>query len=196
MIKKILLLLTFVCSIYAETNYEKMYKELSKLDDNALKIYLNDEYYKKGSNFLENDSLKISKKVSGDVHDSAQKSTKSEILVPDYNSALENFYQSALKNKNPLSAYIGNYIIKTYTDKQGVDQLKKFVLFSETLYGQNSKICQAYLDMGEVYENGYLSKKEIKKAWEIYSLGAKDPKCTKGWVASVLASKKFKLEKM
>lgn len=193
--KSALILLASACFLFAETNYEKAYFGLSQLEEKNFKIFMEDPDYKQGNEYLNNDALKQPIKVNAaDPHASTQ--DIKTLLFPNYVAALENFQKSAQKTNNPLAAYAGNYIIKTYTNKQGVDQLKQFVLFSETLYSQKVKICQAYLDMGEVYENGYLRKAEIKKAWEIYSEGLKDPKCNKGWAASVLASKKMKLEKM
>lgn len=196
MLKKVFTIGLFTVSLMAQTNYEKAYVELSKINENELIKFQNDEIYKKANEYIQNDSFKQVKKVnSSDPHITNSQSLKKEVLVPDYNKALEYYYESALKNKNPLSAYAGNYIIKTFTNKQGFEQLKKFTLFAEVLYSQNKRICQSYLDMGEVFENGYLRKKDNKKAWEIYNEGLKDVNCTKGWASSLLTSKKIKLER-
>lgn len=196
MLKKVVTIGLLVSGLFAQSNYEKGYLELSKSSVEEIKKFQEDEFYKKANGYIEDDSLKQIKKVNGsDPHSVSTEVLKKEILVPDYNKSLEYYYESALKYRNPLSAYAGNYIIKSFTNKQGFEQLKKFVLFSEVLYAQNKKICQAYLDMGEVYENGYLRKKDTKKAWEIYSEGLKDPNCSKGWSGSLLSSKKLKLER-
>ena len=88
-----------------------------------------------------------------------------------------------------------NYIIQNFTSLQDEENLKLFKLFSDALYKQKIKICNAYLNQGEIYENGYFVNKDDKKALSIYKEGLQDKNCKSSWMNSVLTSKIIKLEK-
>ncbi len=191
--------LLFISSnlLIAESNFEDAYIQFSGLKKEELTKHLTDSDYSKGLSFLNNKALMQKRKINtADPETQKGQNIISEIDVPDYNGALESFFNSVQKNRNPVSAYAGNYIIQSYTDKMQIDNLKKFVLFNEVMYEQKNKICQSYLNMGETYENGYLRKKDLQKALSIYKEAEKDEKCKKGWIASILASKIFRIEKM
>lgn len=182
--------------IVAESNFEDPYIQFSGFKKEELANHLNDPDYSKGMSYLNNKALMQKRKINtADPETQKGKNIISEIDVPDYNGAVESFYQSSQKNRNPVAAYAGNYIIQSYTDKMQIDNLKKFVLFNEIMFEQKNKTCQSYLNMGEIYENGYLRKKDLVKALAIYKEGAKDEKCKKGWTASVLGSKIFRIER-
>lgn len=68
------------------------------------------------------------------------------------------------------------------------------MLFSEALYSQEKRICQAYLNMGEIYTQGYLRKKDLLQAKKIYLEALSDEKCKSGWQGSVINSKLMKLK--
>lgn len=193
-VKLIILSLLSMNIVIADENYEKAYKEFSGLTEEQIKSY-RDKYYLEGKEFLYNEKFMISKKIN--VSDpETQKGTLDikEVSIPDYKSALISFKKSVEQTKNPLAAYSGNYIIQNFTNKQDVENLKLYVLFSEALYSQEKRICQAYLNMGEIYAQGYLRKKDLLQAKKIYQEALADEKCKSGWQGSVINSKLMKLK--
>lgn len=198
MMKKItIIILLAVSSLLADGGFEEAYLQFSGYKKEDVLNFTKDADYIKGMSYLNNKALMQKRKVNtADPELQKGQNIIKEIEVPDYNAAVESFTASAQKNRNPLSAYTGNYIIQTYTDKMQIDNLKKFVLFNEVMFEQKNKTCQSYLNMGEIYENGYLRKKDLIKAVSIYRDAQKDEKCKKGWAASVIAGKIFKIEKM
>lgn len=183
--------------LFAESNFEDSYIQFSGYKKEELVNNLRDADYIKAMSYLNNKALMQKKKINtADPETQKGQQIIKEIDVPDYTSALESFSQSVQKTRNPVSAYAGNYIIQTYTDKMQIDNLKKFVLFNEVMFEQKNKTCQSYLNMGEIYENGYLRKRDAIKALAIYKEALKDDKCKKGWTSSILGSKIFKIEKM
>lgn len=193
--KKILGMILLGMFAYANNDYYEAYKEASQLSDDALSKFVKDENYKTGIKYITDNKFFESKKVNkADVETEKGIVKFEEIFIPDYNKALNFFNQSAEKSNNPISSYIGSYIIQNYTNLQNPEYLKMFVEFSKIMYNQEVKICQAYLNFGSIFENGYFEKKDENKAIEIYELGLKDDKCKKGWISSVLNSKILSLK--
>lgn len=194
--KKLFLLIIAIVIVHAESNYEKGYLEFSGFKFEEIEKYTKEKNYVEGMKYLNDKTLQQKIKINrADPETQKGEQHIEEVGVPDYEKALESFYESA-KNNNPVGAYAGNYIVQNYTNKLAIENLKKFVLFNEVMYSQPKKTCQVYLNMGEIYENGYLRKKDLQKALEIYKLGSNDEKCKKGWASNIIGSKIFKLNGM
>ena len=182
-------------STYNNT-YVEAYLQLSGLDKTALENFINEDNFKIGSDFVFNPAKQELRKINqSDVHDTTGKLNYKEVSVPNYVDAIKYFKISVENSMNPISAYAGNYIIQNFTSLQDEENLKLFKLFSDALYKQKIKICNAYLNQGEIYENGYFVNKDEKKALSIYKEGLQDKNCKSSWMNSVLTSKIIKLEK-
>jgi hypothetical protein len=182
-------------STYNNT-YVEAYLQLSGLDETALENFINEDNFKIGSDFVFNPAKQELRKINqSDVHDTTGKLNYKEVSVPNYVDAIKYFKISVENSMNPISAYAGNYIIQNFTSLQDEENLKLFKLFSDALYKQKIKICNAYLNQGEIYENGYFVNKDEKKALSIYKEGLQDKNCKSSWMNSVLTSKIIKLEK-
>lgn len=182
-------------STYNNT-YIEAYLQLSGLDKTALENFINEDNFKIGSDFVFNPAKQELRKINqSDVHDTTGKLNYKEVSVPNYVDAIKYFKISVENSMNPISAYAGNYIIQNFTSLQDEENLKLFKLFSDALYKQKIKICNAYLNQGEIYENGYFVNKDEKKALSIYKEGLQDKNCKSSWMNSVLTSKIIKLEK-
>lgn len=182
-------------STYNNT-YVEAYLQLSGLDKTALENFINEDNFKIGSDFVFNPAKQELRKINqSDVHNTTGKLNYKEVSVPNYVDAIKYFKISVENSMNPISAYAGNYIIQNFTSLQDEENLKLFKLFSDALYKQKIKICNAYLNQGEIYENGYFVNKDEKKALSIYKEGLQDKNCKSSWMNSVLTSKIIKLEK-
>ena len=118
-----------------------------------------------------------------------------EFQDKNYVDAIKYFKISVETTGNPISAYAGSYIIQNFTSLQDQENLKLFKLFADALYKEKVKICNAYLQQGEIYENGYFTIKDEKKALSIYKEGLLNKNCNSSWMNSVLNSKIIKLER-
>ncbi|WP_418181228.1 hypothetical protein ACNSOL_12025 (plasmid) [Aliarcobacter lanthieri] len=175
-------------------SYYEAYKQASGLDDDKLAKFTSDENYKLGMKHLVDETFFDTKKINKTKMYSEELPNFQEVFVPNYNKALKYFDDSARETNNPISSYVGSYIIQSYTNMQNLEYLKMFVDFSKIMYTQEIKICQAYLNYGSVFENGYLTKKDESAALSIYEEGLQDAKCQKGWISSVLNSKILSLK--
>lgn len=179
-----------------ENTYKEAYIKLSGLDKTTLENFINEDNFKIASDFVFDPTKQEVRKINqSDVHDTTGKLNYKEVRVPNYVDAIKYFKLSVENSMNPISAYAGSYIIQNFTSLQDEENLKLFKLFSDVLYKQKIKICNAYLNQGEIYENGYFVNKDEKKALRIYKEGLQDKNCESSWMKSVLTSKIIKLEK-
>lgn len=182
-------------STYNNT-YVEAYLQLSGLDKTALENFINEDNFKIGSDFVFNPAKQELRKINqSDVHDTTGKLNYKEVSVPNYVDAIKYFKISVETTGNPISAYAGSYIIQNFTSLQDQENLKLFKLFADALYKEKVKICNAYLQQGEIYENGYFTIKDEKKALSIYKEGLLNKNCNSSWMNSVLNSKIIKLER-
>ena len=182
-------------STYNNT-YVEAYLQLSGLDKTALENFINEDNFKIGSDFVFNPAKQELRKINqSDVHDTTGKLNYKEVSVPNYVDAIKYFKISVENSMNPISAYAGSYIIQNFTSLQDQENLKLFKLFADALYKEKVKICNAYLQQGEIYENGYFTIKDEKKALSIYKEGLLNKNCNSSWMNSVLNSKIIKLER-
>ena len=182
-------------STYNNT-YVEAYLQLSGLDKTALENFINEDNFKIGSDFVFNPAKQELRKINqSDVHDTTGKLNFKEVSVPNYVDAIKYFKISVETTGNPISAYAGSYIIQNFTSLQDQENLKLFKLFADALYKEKVKICNAYLQQGEIYENGYFTTKDEKKALSIYKEGLLNKNCNSSWMNSVLNSKIIKLER-
>ena len=182
-------------STYNNT-YVEAYLQLSGLDKTALENFINEDNFKIGSDFVFNPAKQELRKINqSDVHDTTGKLNFKEVSVPNYVDAIKYFKISVETTGNPISAYAGSYIIQNFTSLQDQENLKLFKLFADALYKEKVKICNAYLQQGEIYENGYFTIKDEKKALSIYKEGLLNKNCNSSWMNSVLNSKIIKLER-
>ena len=182
---------------YGNNNtYIDAYSNLSGLKVKDLEKFTSDENFKIASAFVFDSTKQENKMISkgGNPHDVSAKVEFEEIKMPNYKDALVYFRKSAEQNNNPISAYAGSYILQNFTNIQEDANLKALKLFSDVLYNQEIKICQAYLQQGDIFENGYFVKKDEKKAIEIYKEGLKNNNCNTSWMQAVLNSKLIRLE--
>lgn len=198
---KLLFLSSFLSTANAndikqENTYIDAYAQFSGQEVKSLEKFTNEENFKIASSFIFNPDKQESRRVnSTDVHDTSGKVDFKDIKIPNYTEALKFYIKSAEENSNPISAYAGSYILKNFTSMQDEKNIKNYKMFTEVLFKQENKICQAYLQQGEVYENGYLQNKDEKKALVIYKEGLANKNCNSPWMISVLNSKIIKLEK-
>lgn len=182
-------------STYNNT-YVEAYLQLSGLDKTALENFINEDNFKIGSDFVFNPAKQELRKINqSDVHDTSGKINYKEVSVPNYTEAVKYYKLSVETTGNPISAYAGSYIIQNFTSLQDQENLKLFKLFADALYKEKVKICNAYLQQGEIYENGYFTIKDEKKALSIYKEGLLNKNCNSSWMNSVLNSKIIKLER-
>lgn len=182
---------------YGNNNtYIDAYSNLSGLKIKNLEKFTSDENFKIASAFVFDSTKQENKMISkgGNPHDVSAKVEFEEIKMPNYKDALVYFRKSAEQNNNPISAYAGSYILQNFTNIQEDANLKALKLFSDVLYNQEIKICQAYLQQGDIFENGYFVKKDEKRAIEIYKEGLKNNNCNTSWMQAVLNSKLIRLE--
>ncbi|MCT7578645.1 hypothetical protein ACOTWR_06210 [Aliarcobacter butzleri] len=182
---------------YGNNNtYIDAYSNLSGLKIKDLEKFTSDENFKIASAFVFDSTKQENKMISkgGNPHDVSAKVEFEEIKMPNYKDALVYFRKSAEQNNNPISAYAGSYILQNFTNIQEDANLKALKLFSDVLYNQEIKICQAYLQQGDIFENGYFVKKDEKRAIEIYKEGLKNNNCNTSWMQAVLNSKLIRLE--
>ncbi|MFX4240185.1 hypothetical protein ACOL3H_06765 [Aliarcobacter butzleri] len=182
---------------YGNNNtYIDAYSNLSGLKVKDLEKFTSDENFKIASAFVFDSTKQENKMISkgGNPHDVSAKVEFEEIKMPNYKDALVYFRKSAEQNNNPISAYAGSYILQNFTNIQEDANLKALKLFSDVLYNQEIKICQAYLQQGDIFENGYFVKKDEKRAIEIYKEGLKNNNCNTSWMQAVLNSKLIRLE--
>ncbi|MCT7563170.1 hypothetical protein N5U23_03985 [Aliarcobacter butzleri] len=182
---------------YGNNNtYIDAYSNLSGLKIKDLEKFTSDENFKIASAFVFDSTKQENKMISkgGNPHDVSAKVEFEEIKMPNYKDALVYFRKSAEQNNNPISAYAGSYILQNFTNIQEDVNLKALKLFSDVLYNQEIKICQAYLQQGDIFENGYFVKKDEKRAIEIYKEGLKNNNCNTSWMQAVLNSKLIRLE--
>ncbi|MFX4155206.1 hypothetical protein ACOL23_09680 [Aliarcobacter butzleri] len=182
---------------YGNNNtYIDAYSNLSGLKIKDLEKFTSDENFKIASAFVFDLTKQENKMISkgGNPHDVSAKVEFEEIKMPNYKDALVYFRKSAEQNNNPISAYAGSYILQNFTNIQEDANLKALKLFSDVLYNQEIKICQAYLQQGDIFENGYFVKKDEKRAIEIYKEGLKNNNCNTSWMQAVLNSKLIRLE--
>lgn len=196
-IRNTILLSMLLINAYADSNntYLQAYSNFSGLSIKELEKFSNEENFKIASAFIFDSSKQENKTINkGDVHDTSGKVEFEEVKVPNYKDALVYFKKSAELTNNPISAYAGSYILQNFTNIQEDANLRGLKLFSDVLYNQEVKICQAYLLQGDIFENGYFVKKDLKRAIEIYKEGLNNKNCKSSWMQAVLNSKLIKLE--
>lgn len=179
-----------------ENTYIDAYLQLSGLEKKDLASFIDEDNFKIASDYVFNPQKQEKKKINqSDVHDTSGKMNYKEVSVPNYTEAVKYYKLSVETTGNPISAYAGNYIIQNFTSLQDQENLKLFKLFADALYKEKVKICNAYLQQGEIYENGYFTIKDEKKALSIYKEGLLNKNCNSSWMNSVLNSKIIKLER-
>lgn len=198
--KKSILYVLAICLIFVglqaneiEFKYAKRYfSDGGKLTDELKELLKKDKFFLEGNDFLENPkNMKVVLKDTATDPHSEKKEIK-EVAIPQFDKALDSFTQSVKTYQNPLSAFVGIYIINTKFGRNNF--LDQYNLFSKVLYEKEKNICDSYLNYGAIFEKGYLVEKDFKKAFEIYSEGVSGP-CSEGWQKSVVESKLFLLEK-
>ncbi len=191
------LLAILTTSVFSNTEFKfaKNYFHNGGVNTAQIQKIMNDDiYFQNGNQFLQNPSMMSN--VTVDTKDPEDKNAPSKMVqtsLPNWPKALEQFKKSVELHNNPVSAYQGLHIIKTAYGKNY--QLKYFSSFSEVLYNNEKNICEAYIDFGETLEKGYYRKKDLKRAYQVYTEGLEVENCKKGWHLNILSAKQWNLRK-
>jgi hypothetical protein len=195
--KKILFLSLATVVLYAQqsqviSNFISQGGEITPQLNSLLKT---DKYFKEAVDYLENpDKIKKITINNTDIENPKKKTKPIIKEVPDYIKIVEIFKKSVYTYKNPISAYTALYLIKTYFQKS--KNLKDYKELSEIVYNTQKNICTSYLDYGEVLENGYFTKVDKKRAYEVYKEGMDVDRCKNGWYLNIFSSKIHYLKKV
>ncbi len=102
------------------------------------------------------------------------------VMVPDYDKALESFFLSVRNNRNILSAYQGMSILEDQFMLMGRNAFtdKYMRPFSDVLARQN--YCKGFLYYGRTYESKF-GTLDLNRANKIFSDGEKICKAGKGY---------------
>jgi len=117
------------------------------------------------------------------------------VLLPNWPKVFDAFYKSAIDEQNPISAFMGITILRSYLGKlnKGV-MLDKRKALAKILFDSN--ICQGYIEYGDIFAYGIATKVDYKKAYEIYSQGQEICKSIPHtWYTTVLTMKMLRVKK-
>ncbi len=183
--KQILFILLIAISLQAEmSKYTKLYFEAGGVLTKEVKLLMkNDKLFNEGIAALELKKMYSVSKDNNTVHFDS----------PQWDNALKKFIESSFNNKNPISSYLGMYIIKTYSSQEFY--LKEFNQMATILYEKEKHICSSYINYAELFYSGIAQKKDLKKALSIYQDGL-NSECAKGWYVQVLGSKIIAIERI
>jgi hypothetical protein len=155
--------------------YPKQYKGARSLEEN--KAYLNDQCFKNANAYIyDKNKQKIITIRAGDPEVlKSNKEIKAE--SPDYEKALDSLAICVKTNSNPIAAWEGAYIIKSYLGINYKKNIDMYKMFSKVLYEDMS--CDGYLYEGDIFNKGIGTKPDKDKALEIYEQGQK--LCANSW---------------
>jgi tetratricopeptide (TPR) repeat protein len=153
------------------------------------KILKNDIYYKMAMDYLTNARKKIVLYTKDN-----EIGKRKKILLINYEAALEMFKKSIDVYKNPISAIKGYRLILLNQDRiKDKNKLKYKKDFAKLMYQYG--LCYGYLTYGKIFEDGFYTKVDKKKALKIYEQGIKICRKLHNWEFSELMERIIRLKR-
>lgn len=162
--------------LFDETPMEILFSSqiTKEVEDRATEIRAlirSDDNYKEASELLYDKSKHLDTKSFVDPEYKYGKEQPG-IGIPNYPEIVIVLEKSVKATSNPISAFIGIYIIQTYLGGDNPQNKKLLNFFSDTLY--EYKTCEGYLTKGELTYRGTEGKRgDRAMALEIYEEGYK-----------------------
>jgi len=117
-----------------------------------------------GNKYLYDQEFRLTEK---DIYDPEFPAAPKNVSMPNYPSALDSFYKSVRKVENPIAAYEGHMIIKTYLGYKFKNAKKYDKLFVDVLY--KYRTCEGMLEKGRNYMYGKNEKRDLYRAVDIFT---------------------------
>ena len=134
------------------------------------------------NNFIYNKKYqKNMKMLTGDPNILKSQGTKT-VKVANYTEAVKKLSECVVQENNPLAAFEGLTIIKSFIGIDYKKNVQDYKRFSEILY--NDKSCNGYVEYGEMFAKGIAVKPNKNKALKIYTEGKE--LCVDGWQKMIL----------
>lgn len=161
-------------------SYTKQYK--GKRNIESTKALLNDKCFTDANTFIYDKEKQKDIKVS--VGDPESKNKRETVVTksPDYGSALTALAECVNKTSNPIAAWEGLFIIKSFFGIDYKKNINAYKKFSKILY--EDKSCDGFINQGDIYKNGIGEKVDTKIALNIYTEGLQV--CKEDWQNMVL----------
>jgi hypothetical protein len=160
--------------------YFKQYKGTRSIS--ATEALLNEKCFIEANAFIHDKSKQKEVKVTlGDPESNKPKET-AMVKSPDYGSAITALAACVKKTSNPIAAWEGLYIIKSFYGIDYKNNIDAYKSFSKVLY--EDKSCEGFLAQGDIYKDGIGTKVNKKAALKIYKEGIKE--CVGDWHNVVL----------
>ena len=166
--------------------YCRQLPESRKVSPEILRLLKDDPDYRRGNAYLYDPSrYVVVDALLGDA-EKPQQQKRGTRRMPDYKRAVESFHTSAVKRRNPVSAYEGLSLLKSFFPIGTKKNMRYRRDFAKILY--EAKTCEGYLEWGDINAEGVLQKVDRRKALGIYNEGYGACRNV-GWYGPVLGSR-------